>query len=160
MNHNNIALVIYQDENGREPFNEWLYSIKDVRALARIDNRLERITGVINEIMNQTKRQFRKYEDSLKERLTDPEYARIFLDVALEEYEKDGDTKAFLLALRDVVAAQGGIAKIAEQTKLNRQNLYKALSEEGNPRLRTLGAVLHGLGFRLSVESIKNELAK
>ena len=52
--------------------------------------------------MNQSKRQFRKFEDSLKERLADPEYAKIFLDVALEEYEKDGDIEAFLLALRDV----------------------------------------------------------
>lgn len=110
--------------------------------------------------MKQQKRQFRKYEDSLRERLADPEYARVFLDVALEEYEQDGDTEAFLLALRDVAEAQGGITKLAEQTKLNRQNLYKALSEEGNPRLKTLGAVLHELGFRLSVESVKTELAK
>lgn len=110
--------------------------------------------------MKQTKRQFRKYEDSLRERLVDPEYARVFLDVALEEYEQDGDTEAFLLALRDVAEAQGGITKLAEQTKLNRQNLYKALSEEGNPRLKTLGAVLHELGFRLSVEPVKTELTK
>jgi len=110
--------------------------------------------------MKQKKRQFRKYEDSLKERLLDPEYARVFLDVALEEYEQDGDTEAFLLALRDVAEAQGGVTKLAEQTKLNRQNLYKALSEEGNPRLKTLGAVLHELGFRLSVEPVKAELAK
>ena len=40
--------------------------------------------------MSETKRQFRKYEDTLRERLADPEYARVFLDVALEEYEKDG----------------------------------------------------------------------
>jgi len=105
--------------------------------------------------MNQTKRQFRKFEDSLRERLSDPEYARVFLDVALEEYEEDGDTEAFLLALRDVAEAQGGLTKLAEQTNLNRQNLYKALSEEGNPRLKTLGAILHKLGFRLSVEPIK-----
>ena len=110
--------------------------------------------------MKQPKRQFRKYEDSLRERLADSEYARVFLDVALEEYEQDGDTEAFLLALRDVAEAQGGITKLAEQTKLNRQNLYKALSEEGNPRLKTLGAVLHELGFRLSVESVKAELTK
>jgi len=51
--------------------------------------------------MKQQKRQFRKYEDSLRERLADPEYARIFLDIAIEEYEQDGDTKAFSLALRD-----------------------------------------------------------
>ena len=100
--------------------------------------------------MSQTKRQYRRFEDSLRERLADVEYARIFLDVALEEYEKDGDTEAFLLALRDVTEAQGGISKLAERTKLNRQNLYKALSEKGNPRLETIGAILHGLGFRLS----------
>ncbi len=105
--------------------------------------------------MKQAKRQFRKFEDSLRERLCDPEYARVFLDVALEEYEEDGDTEAFLLALRDVAEAQGGLTKLAEQTNLNRQNLYKALSEEGNPRLKTLGAILHKLGFRLSVEPIK-----
>jgi probable addiction module antidote protein len=79
----------------------------------------------------------------------------VYLSVALEEYEKDGDTEAFLLALRDVTEAQGGIAKLAERTKLNRQNLYKALSDKGNPRLETVGAILHGLGFRLSVEPIR-----
>jgi len=105
--------------------------------------------------MNQTKRQFRKFEDGLRERLSDPEYARVFLDVALEEYEEDGNTEAFLLALRDVAEAQGGLTELAEQANLNRQNLYKALSEEGNPRLKTLGSVLHKLGFRLSVEPIK-----
>jgi probable addiction module antidote protein len=104
--------------------------------------------------MSETRRQFRKYEDTLRERLTDPEYARVFLDVALEEYEKDGDQDAFLLALRDVVEAQGGVGKLAKETHLNRQNLYKALSEEGNPRLETVGAILHALGFRLSVEPL------
>jgi len=107
--------------------------------------------------MSETKRQFRKYEDTLRERLADPEYARVFLDVALEEYEKDGDTEAFLLALRDVVESQGGVEKLAKETHLNRQNLYQALSEEGTPRLETVGAILHALGFRLSVEPLSSE---
>lgn len=101
--------------------------------------------------MSEQTRKFRKFEASLQERLHDPEYARTFLDVALEEYEKDGDRDAFLLALRDVVEAQGGIGKLAEETNLNRQNLYKALSEEGNPRLETVETILHTLGFRLSI---------
>lgn len=116
--------------------------------------------GQFSEDIPKTSRHFRKFEDSLKERLADTKYARVFLDVALEEYEKDGDTEAFLLALRDVAEAQGGITKLAEKTKLNRQNLYKILSEEGNPRLKTLGAVLHELGFRLSVEPIETKLIK
>jgi len=100
-------------------------------------------------------RNYRDFKDYHIERLRDPEEARLYLDIALEEYEEDGDTEAFLIALRDVAEAQGGITKLAEQTNLNRPNLYKVLSEEGNPRLKTLGTVLHELGFRLSVEPVK-----
>ncbi len=99
----------------------------------------------------------RRFEDTLIERLRDPKYARVFLDVALEEYEKDGDTEAFLLALRDVAEAQGGLLKLAERTKLNRQNLYKTLSAKGNPKLETVGAILRGLGFRLSVAPLSSK---
>lgn len=40
------------------------------------------------------------------------------------------------------------------KTRLNRQNLYKALSSKGNPTLDTLDAILYALGFRLSIESM------
>ena len=100
-------------------------------------------------------RNYRDFKDYHIEKLRDPEEARLYLDIALEEYEEDGNTEAFLIALRDVAEAQGGVTKLAEQTNLNRPNLYKVLSEEGNPRLKTLGTVLHELGFRLSVEPIK-----
>ncbi|MCH8293383.1 putative addiction module antidote protein [Candidatus Poribacteria bacterium] len=101
---------------------------------------------------------YRKYEDALKERLADPEYAKDFLDVSLEEYEQDGNKEAFLRALRYVAEAQGGLTKLSTQTNLNRQDLYKALSEEGNPRLETIGAVLHALGFRLAVEFMDHSI--
>jgi probable addiction module antidote protein len=65
--------------------------------------------------------------------------------------EKDRDRVALLLALKDLADAQGGIAKLAEKTKLSRQSLYKSLSEKGNPKLETLETILNGLGFRLSV---------
>ncbi|MFC1712738.1 type II toxin-antitoxin system RelE/ParE family toxin [Candidatus Poribacteria bacterium] len=38
-----MIVEIYQDEHGREPFTQWLYSIKDTRTRARVDNRLERL---------------------------------------------------------------------------------------------------------------------
>lgn len=42
--YNIIMIVeIYRDEHGREPFSQWLDSIKDTRTRARIDNRLERL---------------------------------------------------------------------------------------------------------------------
>ena len=46
---------------------------------------------------------------SLMERLAaDKEKAIGYLDVALEEYQEDGDTPFFLLGLQNVIAARGG----------------------------------------------------
>lgn len=72
---------------------------------------------------------------------------RGYLNACLE----DGDPEVFLLALCDVVRAQGGAAKLAEITELNREHLYQMLSENGNPELRSLEALLDALGFRLAV---------
>jgi probable addiction module antidote protein len=55
------------------------------------------------------------------------------------------------LALRNVAEAQGGVAQLAKKSKLNRESLYKILSERGNPEFRSLDALLHALGFRLAV---------
>ena len=105
--------------------------------------------------MSKQTKTFRKYEDTLKERLADPDYARDFLDVSLEEYEKDGNKEAFLRALRYVAEVQGGISYLAAKTSLNRPNLYKIFSKEGNPRLETIGVILHALGYRLSVSPLE-----
>lgn len=95
-----------------------------------------------------------EYENWMNDYLSDPEEARAYLDVAIEEYDEDGDIETFLLALRNVADAQGGLGKLAKRTGLNREHLYRALSEEGNPQLNTVDKILHGLGFRLSVELI------
>jgi probable addiction module antidote protein len=95
----------------------------------------------------------RNFRDYLIERLQDPGEAAVYLKIALEEYEKDGHAEAFLLALRSVVEAMGGISELAKRTNLNRQNLYRALSGKGNPKWSTLGTILSGLGFRFSIES-------
>jgi probable addiction module antidote protein len=74
--------------------------------------------------------------------------AEAYLNAALEE----DDPRVFLLALRNVAQARG-MSKLAARSKLNRGSLYKMLSKRGNPSLRSLGALLSGLGFRLAVES-------
>lgn len=88
------------------------------------------------------------YQPELLKALVDPDEAEAYLNAALE----DEDWEAFLLALRNVAEAQGGIAQLADRAKLNRESLYRMLSEHGNPELRSLDAVLHALGFRLAVE--------
>ena len=78
-----------------------------------------------------------------------PEEAVAYLNAALAEE----DPEVFLLALRDVARTrEGGLAALAETAQLNREHLYRMLSENGNPELRSLEALLDALGFRLSVE--------
>lgn len=96
----------------------------------------------------------RNFKDYHLEKLSDTDEAKRHLRVALEEYEKDGDVSAFLLALKDLAQAQGGFSYLAKKTNLNRQNLYKTLSEKGNPRLNTIETILRCFGFRLSIESL------
>ena len=96
------------------------------------------------------------YHDFLIEHLKNPEEAQAYLDVAIEEFEADGNKEHFLLALRNVVEAQGGIGALAERTKMNRSHLYRVLSKNGNPRLDKIGAILNGLGFRLSVRPLQS----
>jgi probable addiction module antidote protein len=99
-------------------------------------------------------KKLRNHDEVVLEQLQNPEMAKAYLDVALEEYEEDGELAFFLEALRNVVEARFGMTHFAEKTGLNRQNLYRALSAEGNPELRTISLVLHNLGYRLSVQPI------
>ena len=93
-----------------------------------------------------------KYEDNLKEDLIDPSEAAEYLNAALE----DGSQEVFLMALKDIANAKG-ISEIARETKLNRENLYRILSTQGNPKLKSLNSVLHSVGLKLSVE-VENQL--
>ena len=91
------------------------------------------------------------YHDFLIKTLKDPDEALGYLKAALEE---DDMPELFLLALRNVAEAKG-MRKVAEAAELNRENLYKMLSKKGNPGIKSLYAILHALGFRLSIEDRK-----
>lgn len=60
----------------------------------------------------------------------------------------------FLMALRDVAKARGTTG-VAKQASLNRENLYRILSENGNPQLSNLAAILKTMGLGLSVAAEK-----
>ncbi len=90
-------------------------------------------------------------EPYLRKDLRDPEFAAAYLTLAAEE-EVPGD---FMWALRKVVEAYGGIGAVAKRAKLNRQQLYKTLSGDGNPEFRTLRAILEVTGFSLAVLPLK-----
>ncbi len=83
----------------------------------------------------------------LTEQLRDPELCVAYLNAALSE----GDQAAFMLALRNVAKARGGVATMARQTGMNRVALSRALSASGNPELRSLTRILEASGLQLAV---------
>jgi probable addiction module antidote protein len=87
------------------------------------------------------------YRTDLLKRLADPEYAAEYLAQVLAERDK----AAFLIALKDVVEAGGGVSKLAGRVGLKRPSLYKILSAQGNPTLETLQEILKPLGLRVSI---------
>ena len=97
-------------------------------------------------------KRFIDYQETLLQDLQDPKEAIAYLNAAL----KDEDPHIFLLALKNVVDAQGKISSIAKKTKLNRENLYRMLSPKGNPKLTSIVPVLHSLGLNFSVQLYKN----
>ena len=89
------------------------------------------------------------YRADLLKSLTQPEDAAHYLNACLE----DEDTRVFLLALREVADAHGGVRALSRDTQLNRESLYRMLSKSGNPSLGSLAAVLNACGLRLAVQS-------
>ena len=83
----------------------------------------------------------------LRKRLRDPEYAAEYLAQVLAER----DSEAFLIALKDMVEAGGGMDHLARRVGLKRPSLYKIPSGNGNPTLETLREILEPLGLRVSV---------
>lgn len=95
------------------------------------------------------------YKADLLRDLADPAYAATYLSAAL-----DDSAQAFLIALRDVAEAQNGVSRIAEAAGVNRENLYRILSGEGNPRFDTLRAVLQAMGFQMRFSMERPEKRK
>jgi probable addiction module antidote protein len=73
-------------------------------------------------------------------------------DEAVAEYISEalatGDVELISHAV-GVAAKARGMTKIAEETGLSRESLYRALSAEGRPQFETVERVLKALGLRL-----------
>jgi len=93
------------------------------------------------------------YQEELIKALNDPEEALEYLNAALE----DNDPRVFMLALKNVIDAQGEttMTALAKKADLNRENLYKMLSKKGNPQLTSLSALLKAVGFQLTLQPMR-----
>ena len=95
------------------------------------------------------------YEESLLKHLKDRELAQAYLEVALESYEQDGYIEALLLAMKDVIEAQGGIGELANRTKISREHINDILTNKHNPRLDNWLNIISALGFRVRLEPLE-----
>lgn len=80
------------------------------------------------------------------EYLDTPEAIQQFIDDAAET----GNAEYIAHSLGVIARAQG-MTNLAKTTGLSRESLYKALSDKGNPNLRTLLAVAAALNFKIRI---------
>jgi probable addiction module antidote protein len=72
-----------------------------------------------------------------------------YLRAALEDPNPD----LFLLAVANVAKARG-MAKVAKDSGLGRESLYKALTPGAKPRYETVRKLMDSLGMRLTVTAV------
>ena len=72
-----------------------------------------------------------------------------YLEAALE----DGDP-ALVAHVLGVIARAKGMSRLARETGLGRESLYKALSAEGNPEFAMVLKVIRALGLRLHAGTV------
>lgn len=70
-----------------------------------------------------------------------------FLNDAFEE-----GNAAYITHALGIAARAKGMTKVAKETGLTREALYRSFGEEGNPSLKSTIAVLKSLGFKLTVQ--------
>ncbi|HEY6240140.1 MAG TPA: addiction module antidote protein [Burkholderiales bacterium] len=80
------------------------------------------------------------------EYLDDEEVIAEYLTAALE----DPNPEVFLIAVANVAKARG-IAKVAQDSGLGRESLYKALAPGAKPRYETVRKLMDALGVKLTV---------
>ncbi|MBA5606237.1 addiction module antidote protein [Duganella sp. FT3S] len=93
----------------------------------------------------------RSHEDATIEMFqNDPTLAAEYLNDVLAT----GDEVDLMMALRYMSKAFGGVQEIARKADANPNTMYRTLSEQGNPSLKTLRAILNTMGLRLAVQAI------
>jgi probable addiction module antidote protein len=101
--------------------------------------------------MNKINKAAISYQDYLIESLRGDEEAQI--EYIKASFEDNGDMPSAILSAIRTVAEVRGFKNFAETANLNRENLYRVLSENGNPRLDTFFKILDALDLRLFVET-------
>lgn len=82
--------------------------------------------------------------------LENEESIAIFLADALET-----GNAAYIAKAMGVVARAKGMTELSRETGLSREQLYRSFSEQGNPTLKTMLAVMRALGVDMTARPHK-----
>jgi probable addiction module antidote protein len=66
--------------------------------------------------------------------------------------EEAGDDAAFIANALGTIARARGMARLAKETGLTREGLYKALNKDSNPSFATVLKVMRALGLKFTPE--------
>jgi probable addiction module antidote protein len=70
-----------------------------------------------------------------------------YLDAVMEE---GGGDPTYVTRALGVVARARNVSKLARDTGMSREGIYKALSEDGNPSFATVAKIAGALGLRIT----------
>ena len=97
-------------------------------------------------------------DNYLKDQFQDEENVKEYINAALEQYFEDHNKELFLASLKEVIQAKGGIAVFSKHAHINRQHIYRMLSDKGNPSFDNIGSLLIALGLKLQVETTNHSI--
>jgi probable addiction module antidote protein len=91
-------------------------------------------------------------DNYLGDQFQDDENVKEYINAALEQYFEDHNKELFLSSLKEVIQAKGGVTEFSKHSHINRQHIYRMLSDKGNPSFENIGSLLIALGLKLQVE--------
>lgn len=97
-----------------------------------------------------TEQKFSRY-DSADYLETDEDIAA-YLEAVMAEA---GDDPAYVTRALATVARARNISKLARDTGMSREGIYKALSDDGNPSFATVAKIARALGLRVAIEPMQ-----
>ncbi|WP_370930996.1 addiction module antidote protein [Bartonella sp. DGB1] len=74
-------------------------------------------------------------------------------EILLQDAIDSGDS-GYLAHALGIIAKNQGMTKLAKDTDLARESLYRSLSETGDPKLSTVLKVLKSLGLKISITAL------
>ena len=86
---------------------------------------------------------------NVQDHLKTEEDRQAYLEAALEEA---GDDPTYIAHVLGDIAKSYGMTKLAQETVLTREGLYKSFGKQGNPSFVTVSKVASAMGLKLTFQ--------